>query len=320
MSEERCLTLVAFGGNALLTRDDLGTVEEQRAHAEAAAEWLVDLVAAGHDLVLVHGNGPQVGHVLIQMEEAATKVPPGTLDVAVAQTQGSMGYLLELALRNRLDEEGLAKEVSIVLSLVVVDRDDPGFEDPTKPIGPYFSRYRAEALEREQGWTMKEEGRGPGGGGWRKVVASPKPLEVLGVPTLRGLLNGGSIVIAGGGGGVPVVREPDGRLVGVEAVVDKDFTAALLGGELTADLLVILTNVDRVSKSYGEEDEEPLPRLTAAEARELFEEGHFPAGSMGPKIEAAIGFVEATGKRVLITDIDHLPDALDGEAGTEIVP
>lgn len=314
----RPVTVVAFGGNALLSPGDVGTVDEQKRRAEEAARWLVRLLEGGRDLVVVHGNGPQVGQVLIQMEEAGTKIPPGTLDVAVAQTQGSIGFLLETALRNRLAAAGdrVRREVAIVLSLVVVDRDDPGFERPSKPIGPFFSRYRAELLEREHGWRMVHDA----GRGWRKVVPSPRPLEVLGVPAVRALVDRGDVVIAGGGGGIPVIREPGGALVGVEAVIDKDHTAALLARELGAELLVNLTGVSEVRRDFGTDDERPLPRLSAAEARRLLGEGEFPPGSMGPKIGSAVEFVEATGGRVLITDIDTLPAALDGEGGTLIVP
>jgi carbamate kinase len=315
-ADGRRLAVVAFGGNALLTRDDHGTVDEQKRRAEEASEWLVDLVTARDlDLLIVHGNGPQVGQVLIQMEEAATKVPPGTLDVAVAQTEGGMGFLLETALRNRLAAAGSERQVSTLLTLVVVDRDDPGFEKPSKPIGPFFSRWRAEALERHEGWEMVEDS----GRGWRKVVASPRPLEVLGVPAMRRLLAAGDVVIAGGGGGIPVVRRDDGRLDGVEAVIDKDLTASLLARALDADLFVNLTGVPQVMADFGKPTERPLPLLTLAETRRLLAEGHFPAGSMAPKIHAAIEFVEATGKKVLITDVEHLAAAMAGESGTAIV-
>lgn len=315
----RPLAVIAFGGNALLQPGDLGTTDEQKERAEEAARWLADFVVEGRDLVIVHGNGPQVGQVLIQMEEAATKVPPGTLDVAVAQTEGSMGFLLEAALRNRFVEVGDPRPVTTVLSLVVVDGDDPGFQDPTKPIGPFFSRWRAEHLQRDLGWQMTEDA----GRGWRKVVASPRPLEVLGMEAARAVFDQArksGVVIAGGGGGIPVVRDSHGRLTGVEAVIDKDFTSALVARQLGADLFIILTNVDQVRRDYGTDRERPLPVLSLAEARELLDEGQFPPGSMGPKVRAAVHFVEETGQRVLITDVDHLADALAGDGGTVIVP
>ncbi|HVT60869.1 MAG TPA: carbamate kinase [Thermoanaerobaculia bacterium] len=312
----RPLAVVAFGGNALLRPDDDGTVEEQLRRADEAAGWLVELARRGHDLVVVHGNGPQVGQVMIQMEEAATKIPPATLDVAVAQTEGGVGYLLELALRNRLWAEGLDREVSTLLSLVVVDRGDPAFAAPSKPVGPFFSRYRADFLQRHLGWQMIEDS----GRGWRKVVASPRPVEILGVPAVSDLLGRGNLVIAGGGGGIPVVRERDGRLAGIEAVIDKDRTSALLARELAADLFIVLTGVARVMKNFGRKNQQPLPVLPLSEARRLLDRGQFPAGSMGPKIESSIEFVAATGRKALITDIAHLTAALAGASGTLVVP
>ncbi|MEM7483451.1 MAG: carbamate kinase [Acidobacteriota bacterium] len=316
------LALVAFGGNALLRSSDLGVMAEQQRRADAAAGWLVELVHRRYQVVVVHGNGPQVGQVLIQMEEAANKIPPGSLDVAVAQTEGSMGYLLEKALRNRLAADAAAPggaeavEVSTLLTMVVVDREDRAFAAPTKPIGPFFSRYRAQTLQRDHGWNMVEDA----GRGWRKVVPSPRPVEVLGVPTLCTLLDRGDVVVAGGGGGIPVVRDPSGELVGVEAVIDKDRTAALLARHLKADLLINLTGIPEVRKNFGGLEEQALPRLTAAEALQLLREGEFPVGSMGPKIESALEFVESTGNEVLITDIETLPAAMAGKGGTRLVP
>ena len=308
------IAVVAFGGNALLESTDRGTVAEQLARAEAAAEWLTDLVRRGWSLLIVHGNGPQVGQAMIQMEAAVDKVPPGTLDLAVAETQGSMGYLLDLALRNRFARESFDAEPACLLSLVVVDASDPGFERPTKPVGPFFSAESAEVFRREYGWRMKKEAKG-----WRKVVPSPRPLELLGLPSVRELLGRDRVVIAGGGGGIPVVRRA-GRLEGIEAVIDKDRTASLLARELEADLFLILTNVPRVKRDFGTDREADLPLLPVAEARALLAAGQFPPGNMGPKIESAIDFVAATGRRVVITDIAHVQRALDGEAGTAIVP
>ncbi|MGD2114687.1 MAG: carbamate kinase [Acidobacteriota bacterium] len=310
---ERPLAVVAFGGNALLQPEDRGTVAEQLRRADAAAEWLAGLVERGWRLLIVHGNGPQVGQAMIQMEAAVDKVPPGSLDVAVAETQGSMGYLLELALRNRFAREGLDAEPVCLLSQVVVDADDPGFDDPTKPVGPFFSAERARIFEQEHGWTMREEEHG-----WRKVVSSPRPLEILGLQGVRDLLGGRRVVISGGGGGIPVARE-NGTFHGIEAVIDKDRTAALLARELEADLFLILTNVAQVKRDFGTDREQSLPLLGVDEARELLEAGQFPPGSMGPKMEAAVDFVAATGRRVVITDIGHVHQAVDGEAGTTIV-
>jgi carbamate kinase len=315
----RQVAVIAFGGNALMEPDDDGTVAEQRRRAETAAGWLSELVGRGWRLVIVHGNGPQVGQAMIQMEAAVDKVPPGTLDLAVAETQGSMGYLLDLALRNRFADQRMMAQPACLLSVVVVDADDPGFDEPTKPVGPHFSEESARVFRKEHGWLMKADASGKG---WRKVVPSPRPLEILGLDSVRDLLECNRVVIAGGGGGIPVVREngSGGHVRGVEAVIDKDHTASLLARELGADLFMILTNVDRVMKDFGTEREEALARLPLAEARRLLGEGQFPPGSMGPKVQAAIDFVAATGRPVVITDIGHVHDAIDGDAGTAIVP
>lgn len=311
----RPLTVVAFGGNALLQARDLGTVEEQVRRADEAAFWLVDICKGGEDVLIVHGNGPQVGQVLIQMQEGAPVVPPGTMDYAVAETQGSMGYLLELALRNRLQAEGLEKGVATLVSLVVVDETDPGFDHPTKPVGPFFSEYQADELGTAMGWKMIEDA----GRGWRKVVASPRPTAVIGLPTVADLLARNAFVIAGGGGGIPVVHKPDGGLLGVEAVIDKDRTAALYAGELHASRMVIVTDVPEVYSNFGKKSQRPIRVMTVTEARRKLAAGAFPAGSMGPKIEASATFAEASGGRAVITDSEHLAAALAGSSGTTIV-
>src|SRR5438093_2739745 len=315
MTPDAKLAVIAFGGNALLRPEDRGTHEEQIARAKQAARWLAELVVRGFHVIVVHGNGPQVGNILIQAEEASTKVPPQSLDVAVAQTEGSMGFLLQQAIRNRLESIGSPAQVATVLTEVEVDPNDPGFKRPTKPIGPFFTRYRAEALERDLGWTMREVA----GRGWRHVVPSPRPLRILNVPTIVHILNGADVVIAAGGGGIPVVRGRDGQWRGVEAVIDKDFASALLAAELKADLYVILTGVAKVALDFDKPTQRFVDRLTFDEAQSHIANGQFPAGSMGPKIEAATQFVRATGGEVLITDVDHLRDALAGKDGTRVV-
>ncbi|MDQ6799786.1 MAG: carbamate kinase [Acidobacteriota bacterium] len=311
---ERKLAVVAFGGNALLRPEDRGTHEEQIARAKQAARWLAELVVRGHHVIVVHGNGPQVGNILIQAEEASTKVPPQSLDVAVAQTEGSMGFLLQQAIRNRLESIGSGGQVATVLTEVEVDVNDPAFKRPTKPIGPFFTRYRAEALERDLGWTMREDA----GRGWRHVVPSPRPLRILNTGVITHMLEDAKVVIAAGGGGIPVVRGRDGQWRGIEAVIDKDFASALLAAELKAELYVILTGVPTVAIDFGKPAERAVDRLTVDEAEKHLKEGQFPAGSMGPKIEAAIQFVRATGGEVLITDVEHFRDALEGRAGTRV--
>lgn len=316
MARDRKLAVVAFGGNALLRPEDHGTQEEQIARAKQAARWLAEIVRHGYQLIVVHGNGPQVGNILVQAEEASTKIPPQSLDVCVAQTEGSMGFLLQQALRNRLDSIGVGDDVATILTEVEVDANDPAFKRPTKPIGPFFTRYRAEALERDLGWTMREDA----GRGWRHVVPSPRPLRILNIETIAHMLSSAAVVIAAGGGGIPVVRGRDGQWRGVEAVIDKDFSSSLLASELHAEIYVVLTGVSKVALDFGKPSQKELDRITISEARRYLSEGQFPTGSMGPKIEASIDFVTRGGKQVLITDVEHLRDALAGGDGTLIVP
>jgi carbamate kinase len=233
----------------------------------------------------------------------------------VAQTEGSMGFMLQQAIRNRLESIGIGGEVAAVLTEVEVDPNDAAFKRPTKPIGPFFTRYRAEALERDLGWTMREDS----GRGWRHVVPSPRPLRILNMKTIARMVAEASVIIAAGGGGIPVVRGRDGQWRGIEAVIDKDYASALLAGELNADLFIILTSVSKVAIDFGKPSQQSVDRLTAAEAEKHLAAGQFPPGSMGPKIEASIQFVHATGKQVLITDVDHLRDALEGREGTVVV-
>lgn len=316
MADRRKLAVVAFGGNALLRPEDRGTQEEQIARARQAARWLAEIVRHDYKLIVVHGNGPQVGNILVQAEEASTKIPPQSLDVCVAQTEGSMGFLLQQAIRNRLDSIGIGGDVATILTEVEVDPADPAFKRPTKPIGPFFTRYRAEALERDLGWTMREDA----GHGWRHVVPSPRPLRILNIETITHMLEGAAVVIAAGGGGIPVVRGRDSQWRGVEAVIDKDFSSSLLASELKAEMYVVLTGVARVAIDFEKPSQRTVERLTVAEAQRYLSEGQFPAGSMGPKIEAAIQFVTRGGKQVLITDVEHLRDALAGREGTLILP
>jgi carbamate kinase len=314
------LAVVAFGGNALLRPEDRGTQEEQIARAKQAARWLAEIVRHGYKLIVVHGNGPQVGNILIQAEEASTKIPPQTLDVCVAQTEGSIGFMLQQAMRNRLESTGLGAsisgEVATILTEVEVDVNDPAFKRPTKPIGPFFTRYRAEALERDLGWTMKEDS----GRGWRHVVASPKPVRILNVNTISHMLDTAAVVIAAGGGGIPVVKGRDGQWRGIEAVIDKDYASAKLAADLNADLFIILTGVPKVAIDFGKPTQRYLDRMTVAEAEKHMADNQFPAGSMGPKIDSALQFVRATKREVLITDVEVLREALEGKDGTVITP
>jgi carbamate kinase len=314
--KQQQVAVIAFGGNALLRPQDHGTQEEQFTLSWKATRWLVEIIHRGYELAIVHGNGPQVGNIMIQVEEAITKIPPQSLDVAVAQTQGSMGFMLANQLRNRFNEEQLEKEIAAVLTEVEVDRDDPAFENPTKPVGPYFTAYRANLLMQEHGWQMVEDA----GRGWRKVVPSPMPQRILGCELLKRLVENGAVLVAGGGGGIPVYRDVGGYYRGVEAVIDKDYVASILACELEADLFIMLTQVPMVAESFGRPTQRWIRRLPLANAREMMASNQFPPGSMGPKVQSSMDFVEATGKEVLITDQESLKQALDGKAGTFLVP
>lgn len=309
------IAVIAFGGNALLRPEDHGTVVEQLHRANDAALWLVPLTHQGYKLVVVHGNGPQVGNLMIQMEEAATKIPPLPVDVCDAMTEGSMGYLLETAIQNQFRKMGKGVRMATILTPVQVAADDPGFQNPTKPIGPFYTKFRAEQLAKEFLWTLKEDA----GRGWRKVVPSPKPRKILNIDLIREILKAREVVVAGGGGGIPVTTDSDGSWHGVEAVIDKDYTASLIAQELNADLFIILTGVARVARDYGQPTQKFFSQITLREAKAMMAKGQFPPGSMGPKIDAAIQFVEATNKPVLITDSQTLAMALEHESGTYIV-
>lgn len=306
--------VVAFGGNALWPRGSRGDTAEQLANARRACGPLVVRLRERARLLIVFGNGPQVGAELLRNHAARAELAPAPLDACVAATQGTMGYLLELALRSELDRAGLDTPVTSVSTLVLVDPADPACATPDKPVGPFYDAGEAARL-RARGWTLAEQRAG----GFRRVVPSPRPLALVDAAAIHHLLGAGHVVLAGGGGGVPVHRTADGTLVGVEAVIDKDHTAALLGRLVGARELYDLTDVDHVYRSFGRRDAVALPALTAAEARRLAAAGEFPAGSMGPKIEAALDFL-ATGDRVLITALPRLADALAGRVGTWITP
>jgi carbamate kinase len=309
------LAVIAFGGNAILKAEQRGTMEEQLRNADEACDLLSQIVQRGYDLVMVHGNGPQVGNVLIQMEEAVTKVAPFSLDVCVAMTEGSMGYMLERSLRNQFRKRHIEKHVACLTTQVMVDPRDAAFENPSKPIGPFFTAFRAAALKKEKKWPMVEDS----GRGYRRVVPSPLPQRIINVDVIRALLHDGVCVIAAGGGGVPAYYDAHDNIKGVEAVIDKDYTSSLLASELKADLFVILTNVDAVAINFGKKSQRNLVRVRLKEIKRYNDKGHFPPGSMGPKIKAAIDYIENGGREVLITSARELPRALRGKSGTRIV-
>ncbi len=306
--------VLAFGGNALLPDPDDPSAAEERAEAFAAALLLLLPEHAG--MVLVHGNGPQVGTILLRVEATRDRIPPEPLDVLVAETQGSIGYLLVKALRNALERNRRHVEVATVVTQVLVDPADPAFDEPTKPIGPFYSAEEGERLADEKGWELVEvKGRG-----MRRVVPSPAPLEVVELHSIADAARHGHLVVAGGGGGVPVRRDADGEIHGVEAVIDKDRTAALIAASIRAAGFVILTEVSCAYRAFGTPEQEPIREMTADEAEELLAAGEFPPGSMGPKIEAAAAYARELGKPGLITSVDGLAAALAGREGTWITP
>ena len=311
---KRKIALIAFGGNAILPGTQRGLQSEQMKNAKEAAQLMIYIVKKGYDLILIHGNGPQVGNLLIQMEESITKVPPFSLEVCDAMTEGSMGFMLEKAIVNELRKNSVDKDVATLITQVVVDREDPAFKNPTKPIGPFYTKYRAQMLRREKKWAMIEDS----GRGYRKVVPSPKPIDVIPKRIIQDLVHSGRIVIAVGGGGIPVIINGRGFFEGVEAVIDKDYAASLVAREVKADLFIILTNVNRVCLNYGKPDEEPIEAMTVKQAEELISQGQFPPGSMGPKIKAAIEYIQGGGKEVLITSANHLKASLINRSGTKI--
>ena len=307
--------LIALGGNAMTGPDGSATPQDQDHAIGVAMQRVADLVAAGVDVVLTHGNGPQVGNLLVKNELAAHVVPPVPLDWCGAQTQATVGFLILDALDKALADRGVDRRTATVVTRTLVDGDDPGFTTPTKPVGRYLPEDQARALV-EHGQTWEDRGDR----GWRRVVASPEPLEVLDAATIKALADSGYVVVGAGGGGIPVVRDPDGSLHGVEAVIDKDLAAALLAPQVGADVLVIATDVDHVVLGYGTDAARPLERATAAEMRAIAREEAFASGSMGPKVEAAVRFVENGGARAVITSLEQIEEAVDGRAGTVVEP
>ncbi|TML00792.1 MAG: carbamate kinase [Actinobacteria bacterium] len=306
--------VIALGGNALLQKGDEDSAQSMRRSARVAAEMLADVAERGWEVVVTHGNGPQVGRILLQNEEAARLVAPMPLDVCGAESQGQIGYLLQVAVGDVFYERGMDRPVATVLTLTRVPPDDPAFQEPTKPIGPYYGKEKAKRLVRERGYRVAPA---PGDAGWRRVVPSPRPYSIVEAPVIRQLVSSGVIVIAAGGGGVPVVEEGP-RLVGVEAVVDKDLAAAILAKDVEADALLILTDVEGVYENFGTPEQLLLPQLTPEEARRRVEAGEFGTGSMRPKVEAAAEFVEGGGKAAIIAALREGPRALAGQAGTRI--
>ena len=307
--------LVAIGGNATHPENIRGTTEEQEAVADHAARALVPLIRGKNKVLVTHGNGPVVGKILLRMMLTRDAIPPMRLDVCVAHSQGGIGYILIQALENALRRAGISRQAACVLTQVEVDAGDPAFGAPSKPIGAFFSAAEAREFETK-GWQMIEDS----GRGWRHVVPSPEPRAVINLHAIEALLACGAVVIAGGGGGVPVVRGRNGDWQGVQAVIDKDLTSALLAHSLGIPDLLILTAVDRVALDYGKAQQRFLDRVTLAELKDYQRAGHFAKGSMGPKVEAAIRHLEAGGRRAIIAHLERALPALAGESGTHVVP
>ena len=308
--------VIAVGGNSLVRAGEKGTIPEQLANARIIGRAIAHLMDNGLHVAITHGNGPQVGAQLLRSERTAGQVYEQGLDVCVAATQGEIGYILQQGLREALRESGCRKPISTILTQIVVNEDDPAFRQPTKPIGPFYSRQAAEEKTREFGWDMIEDASR----GYRRVVASPIPIEIVEADVIRAILEHDILVIAAGGGGIPVVRKECGALAGVEAVIDKDRASLLLACQLKVDRLVFSTDADHVYLDYRQPTQRSLERVTASEALKHHAAGHFPPGSMGPKVEAAVQFVRCGGQESIITSLDHLAEAVMGDAGTHIFP
>ncbi len=303
------------GGNSLIRAGEKGTIAEQRGNAQRTAAQIVGLIRAGYRIVLTHGNGPQVGAELLRSERGASQVPGLPLDVCGASTQGEIGYLLQQSLESELQLAGLHVPLATVISQSLVSLDDPSMKHPSKPIGPFYSRADAEERRRLFGWAIVEDAAR----GYRRVVASPEPLEIIELEVIRDLVEQGVLVIACGGGGIPVVWR-NGRLEGVEAVIDKDRASALLATRLGADLFVISTDTDCVYLDYKKPAQRALRQVRAAELEEYAKAGHFPPGNMGPKIESVLRFLRDGGKEAVITSCENLCQAVTGPAGTHMFP
>ena len=308
--------VIALGGNAIQQAGEKGTAAEQFANVGHAMRSVADLADRGYRVVLTHGNGPQVGTILLQQAagEEHNGIPAMPMDLAGAMSQGQLGYMMQQCLQNELRSRGRPWPVATVVTQTVVDPNDPAFKNPTKPIGPFYTSERAEEL-RSKGYTVIEDA----GRGYRRVVPSPLPAAIAEIYAIRTLVNSGALVICSGGGGIPVIRDEEGQMRGVEAVIDKDLSASLLAQRLDADRLLILTDVEQVFINYRKPDQKALACIGLQEAKQLIQEGHFAAGSMGPKVRAAVGFVEAGGREAIITHLRSAMSALEGNTGTRIV-
>jgi carbamate kinase len=312
------IAIIALGGNAISKPGEKGGIPEQFKNTRETCEHLIKVMKEGYKICISHGNGPQVGNALRRVEFAEEKnIYPLPLGICVADTEGGMGYMIQQEMRNTMIKKNMpAKNVACIITQVVVPSDDPAFENPTKPVGGFFTEEQAKEIMKVKGWSMVEDA----GRGWRRVVPSPKPFKIVESSVIKSLIEQDNIVIACGGGGIPVIEKSGEILDGVDAVVDKDYASSLLAREINADLLLIATGVDKVAINFGKPDQRELDEISVKEARKLYDEGQFPKGSMGPKILASCEFVEKTGKPAIITSLEMISEALNGKSGTKIVP
>jgi len=310
---DRETVLIALGGNALIRAGQKGTVSEQEANAEDICSRLMPLVERDYNLVITHGNGPQVGQQLIRHERAKDDVPELPLDVLVAETEGNIGYFLQQAFLNHLNRRDIYRYVVTVITQVIVDREDPAFKDPKKPIGTFMTAEQAEAARERYGWKIVDDA----GRGYRRVVPSPTPIKIVQRHMIRQSTREGNLVIAGGGGGIPIQIKENGDYEGIEAVIDKDLTSALLATEIGADLLIILMPLPKVAIHFGKPEQQDLDRVSLSRTKEYLAGGHFPPGSLGPKVRGIVNYLEKGGRRAIITTADRLEAALEGKDGTE---
>ena len=310
------VAVVAIGGNSLIKDKKHQTVPDQFAATRRTAVHIAGMIECGWNVVITHGNGPQVGFILLRSELATHVLHPVPLDSCGADTQGAIGYMIQQCLYNEFRKREISKQAVTVVTQVVVNRDDSAFQNPTKPIGPFYDREKALHYRGERGWAVMEDA----GRGWRRVVASPWPQRIVERDAIKRLVDEGFVVVAVGGGGIPVVEDEFGDLRGVDAVIDKDYASSLLASSIKADLFLISTSVEKVALNYGKPDERWLDVMITEEARRYYDEGHFAPGSMGPKVRAAISFIEGGGEEALITSPENIERALEGKAGTRIIP
>jgi len=309
------IAVVAIGGNSLIKDKKHQTVQDQYEAIEETSHHIAKLVEMGYETVVTHGNGPQVGFILLRSELAKQKIHPVPIDSADADTQGAIGYNIQMALGNEFKARGIEKGVVTVVTQIVVDRDDPAFENPTKPIGPFYSREEAERGRGEYGWSIVEDA----GRGYRRVVPSPIPKRIVELPAIEALIRSGFVVVAAGGGGIPVI-EDKGKLKGVEAVIDKDYASSLLACRIKAELFLISTSVERVYLNFNTPDQRPIGLMRVEEVEEYLSQGHFAEGSMAPKVRAAVSFLRGSGQEAIITTPEKIEEAIKGLTGTKIVP